>query len=210
MPNRAVNTSALLHRLSAGDSRAAGQLLAKHRDKLRRMVKTRLDPRLARRVDPSDVVQDTLHEAAKRLPKYARERPIPFYPWLRQLAWERLVHLKRAHLKAEKRSVLLEEDSAPKVTDESILAVARQVVCTQTGPSSRAIRQELRQKVRECVESLSEQDQEIILLRYVEQLTSSEIAVVLGISEASAKMRHLRALRRLRTWLGEHSREDRQ
>ena len=55
------------------------------------MVHLRLDPRLAARLDPSDVVQDTLAEAHKRLAAYAQDRQIPFYPWLRAIAWDKLV-----------------------------------------------------------------------------------------------------------------------
>ena len=58
----------------------------RYRDRLRRLVAVRLDPRLAARADASDVVQEALADAARKLDGYLRDRPIPFYPWLRQLA----------------------------------------------------------------------------------------------------------------------------
>ena len=70
------------------DPQATEQLLVRHQERLHRMVAIRLDDRLKARMDPSDVVQDVLVEAANRLPQFAEERPIAFYPWLRRLAWE--------------------------------------------------------------------------------------------------------------------------
>jgi RNA polymerase sigma-70 factor (ECF subfamily) len=78
-----VDTEQLLDQAAAGDEAARGQLLQRHRTRLKRMVTVRADPRLVARVDPSDVVQETLIEAAAQLGHYLRRRPLPFYPWLR-------------------------------------------------------------------------------------------------------------------------------
>src|SRR5436309_7088112 len=102
------DTDQLLASASRGDTAARGRLLERHRSRLRRMVAVRLDPRLAARVDPSDVVQEALIDAAGRLPDYLRDRPVAIYPWLRRLAWEHLVKLHERH-RARKRSVLREE-----------------------------------------------------------------------------------------------------
>jgi RNA polymerase sigma-70 factor, ECF subfamily len=80
------DTDELLNRTAHGDRAARDQLLVRHRQRLRQAVAYRLDRRLAARVDPSDVVQEVLAEAARKLPDYLRERPLPFYPWLRQMA----------------------------------------------------------------------------------------------------------------------------
>jgi RNA polymerase sigma-70 factor (ECF subfamily) len=92
---REPDTEQLLDRVADGDRAAPGLLLERHRDRLRHMVALRLDPRLRRRVDPSDVVQESLAEAAGKLSDFARRRPLPFYAWLRQIAWEALVRLHR-------------------------------------------------------------------------------------------------------------------
>src|SRR5438552_3696203 len=106
------DTDQLLADASRGDGDARGQLLERHRSQLRRMVAVRLDRRLAARVDPSDVVQDALAEAAVQLEKYLRDRPMPFYPWLRRLAYLRLADAYRRHVQAGQRSVNREEPSA--------------------------------------------------------------------------------------------------
>jgi hypothetical protein len=99
----------LLDRASHGNGTVRQQLLTRHRDRLRAVVAARLDRRLAARLDPSDIVPEALAEAARRLDDYLRDRPLPFYPWLRQLAWDRLVKAHRAHLAPAKRSVRREE-----------------------------------------------------------------------------------------------------
>src|SRR3954453_2130957 len=98
-----------LLRAAAGGGEAAGQrLLARHRGRLRQMVAVYLDHRLSARVDPSDIVQEALADAARGLDGYLRERPLPFYPWLRQFAWQRLLQLRRHHIDAQRRSVARE------------------------------------------------------------------------------------------------------
>jgi RNA polymerase sigma-70 factor (ECF subfamily) len=81
-------TRDLLARVRGGDRPALDQLLAEHRPYLRRLVELRFDPHLRPRVDPSDVVQDALFEAARRIDDYLRRDPMPFWLWLRQTACE--------------------------------------------------------------------------------------------------------------------------
>src|SRR5438128_559367 len=115
----APDTEQLLEAVSRGDAQARGRLLERHRPKLRRMVAIRLDRRLAARVDPSDVVQESLAEAAARLDDYVRDRPLPFYPWLRRIASDRLADASRRHLRAGRRSVGREEP--PGLPGESVV-----------------------------------------------------------------------------------------
>src|SRR3954462_4378591 len=102
-------TDHLLENASPGDDGARQRLLGRPRGRLRRMVAVRLDRRLAARVDPSDVVQETLAEAARRLDAYLRDRPLPFSPWLRRLAADRLAVIHRRHVRAANRAVGREE-----------------------------------------------------------------------------------------------------
>src|SRR5947209_19815970 len=92
------DTDQLLAAARTGDASARGRLLEHHRHRLRGMVALRLDPRLAARVDPSDLVQETLAVAHRRLDDYLRDRPLPFYPWLRQIAADRLADAHRRHV----------------------------------------------------------------------------------------------------------------
>ena len=91
-------TEARLSEAASGDVAALHWLLERFRPRLRRMIAVRLDGRLAARLDPSDVVQEALADAARKLGDYLRDRPLPFYPWLHRLASERLAQAHRHHL----------------------------------------------------------------------------------------------------------------
>jgi RNA polymerase sigma-70 factor (ECF subfamily) len=199
------DTDELLRRVDIGDDSARQHLLTRHRDRLRRMVAVRLDPRVAARVDPSDVVQEALLDAAGRLSDYARTRPVPFYPWLRRLAWEHLVKLHEKHLYARKRTVKREAPGGLDLPDDSALQLAERIASSGTGPSRHMLRAELQKRVRDALGKLSSTDREVLVLRYLEQLPTAEIAAVLGLGESAVKMRHRRALDRLLGQLGDEA-----
>src|SRR5579885_1665671 len=98
-------TRRLLQKVCQGDQRALNRLLERHRPYLRQLVELRLDPRIRARVDPSDVVQEAQLEAARRLQDNPKPPPMPFRLWLRQLASDRLIMLRRYHVGAARRSV---------------------------------------------------------------------------------------------------------
>jgi RNA polymerase sigma-70 factor (ECF subfamily) len=200
-------TSALIRRASEGDELAVKQLLAGHRVRLRQMVAVHMDTRLAARIDPSDVVQEAMLEASQKLPGYLKERPVSFYPWLRQIAWQHLVQLRRHHLLAGKRSVLREERWDLALPDESVVELANRLVSSGTSPSQRMIRNELRGRVRAALEAMSPNDRQVLILRHLEQLSTAEAAQVIGITEAALMKRHLRAVQRIRHLL-DRPRED--
>jgi RNA polymerase sigma-70 factor (ECF subfamily) len=193
------DTDQLLQRASLGNKSAINQLLARHRDRLRRMVAARMDVGMRSRIDPSDVIQDTLAEAEQQLRRYLRERPVAFYPWLRQIAWNRLVDLYRQHVLADKRSVYREASQL--LSADSIRIVAEKLVSREPGPSEFVLRQEMNERLRDALQQVPETDREIIILRHIEQLSVAEVAEVLQLPEGTIKSRHFRALQRVRTSL---------
>jgi RNA polymerase sigma-70 factor (ECF subfamily) len=195
-------TDDLLDLAADGDVSAAERLMDRHRDRLRKMVAVRLDSRLAARIDPSDVVQETLLVATKRLPAYLKRRPIPFYPWLRQLAQDRLERLHTRHIARQNRAIDREEQSRCRLSNHSLLKLASRFAAKDSSPSRRALREELRERVQQALDLMADQDREVLILRFLEQLPVKEVAEVLGLSEGAVNMRQLRALERLRTLLG--------
>jgi RNA polymerase sigma-70 factor (ECF subfamily) len=202
------DTEELIARARKGDRSACELLLVRHRDRLGKMVAVRLDRRMTARVDPSDVVQEALLEASQKLPDYLRRRPVPFYPWLRRFAWEHLIKLRQRHLAAQKRSASREELQRLALSDESVLNLAQRLVASGTSPSNRLIRKEQQDQVRAALAQLPDSDREVLIMRYLEQLSMTEIAAVLEVSEGAAKMRHTRALRRLSNLFGGNPLED--
>jgi len=197
MPAPAPDTEELLRRCVAGEGRARQQLLSCHHDRLRQMVAVRLDRRLLARLDPSDIVQEVLLEAHQKLDGYLRERPLPFYPWLHRLASERLALAHRKH-RTRGRDVG-RESRAFALPDDSAWLLAGQLVAKDPTPGHAAMREESRRQVREGLEQLEPVECEILAMRYLEGLSFPEIAAILGIREGAAKMRHLRAMTRMRS-----------
>jgi RNA polymerase sigma-70 factor (ECF subfamily) len=190
-------TDELVAQASRGDRHARQELLVRHRSRLRQMVAVRMDPRIAPRVDPSDVVQDALGDAARHLDEYLRTRPLPFYLWLRRLTWERLIEAQRRHIVARRRSVNREEREDI-LAGQSADALANKLLAKGTSPSRRLIRDEERKQLLDALAALTERDREILMLRYLEGLSTNEIATVLELTAGAVMTRHTRALARLR------------
>jgi RNA polymerase sigma-70 factor (ECF subfamily) len=195
----------LLRRSSSGDAIARSELLELYRSRLRRMVAIRLDKRLAARVDPSDIVQEAMRDAFNRLSEYFADPQLSFYPWLRRIAWDRLMDIYRQHITAEKRSVLKEHHWAPELNDESMAELAHNLAAKSQNPRQRAMLDEMEARMMAALAELRPHDREILILRYMEQLDVEEIASELAISQTAVTSRHLRALQRLRLSLGDES-----
>jgi RNA polymerase sigma-70 factor (ECF subfamily) len=204
MDSSANDTDTLLQRARAGESAALGEIFARHRERLRRMVQLRLDWRLQGRIDASDVIQDACLEAARRLEEYLRAPTMAPFLWLRFLVGERLMILHRHHLGVKmrdaRREVSLYGEALP---EASSAALAAQLLGQHTSPSEAAVRAEQLLRVQEAVNRLDALDREIIALRHFEQLSRAETAQVLGIEEAAAAKRYIRALKRLKDTLAD-------
>lgn len=201
-PNR-EHTDDMLAQAKAGEAGAVDRLLGEFREPLRRVIGLRLDPVLARRVDASDIVQDVLIEATQRLKEYLKAPTMPFALWLRHLAQDRIIDTHRRHRLAQRRSVDKEQPIAKPAwaSDESSVGLVAQLIDAEKTPATAAIQQELARRLGEAVDQLSGDDREIILMRHAEQMSNQDVADALGLTEAAASMRYLRALRRLRTVL---------
>jgi RNA polymerase sigma-70 factor (ECF subfamily) len=200
--DESADTSELLAIAAVGDPAAMNQLFARHQDRLRRMVRLRLNRRLQGRIDENDVVQEAFLEAAKKLSEYLARPEAPFFLWLRTLTGLKLAELHRHHLGTQMRDadrdVSLYAGALPEANS---LSLAAQLLGTLTSPSKAAIRAERQIRLQEVLNSLDPIDREILALRHFEQLTSAEAAQVLGMSPSGATARHMRALKRLRTIL---------
>ena len=119
------DSAELLRRAAAGDEGALTQVLDPQRQRLKRLIRLRLNRLLQGRVDESDVVQEVLLEASQRLSDYIDAPAQPFYVWLRLLAGRKLIDLHRHHLGAEMRDVSLEVSPVAAHDTEATIAEAR-------------------------------------------------------------------------------------
>ena len=192
------DTDRLLTAADNGDQGAVDALLNRYRARLRRMVDIHFDRRIAARTDASDVVQETLLEAHRRLPVYLRDRPIPFYVWLRRMARNRMIDLHRRHIKAQRRSVHREVGQVLPVTDNSVQELAQAFFVSGTSPSGQVGREEELSRLRAAFETLDPIDREVLTLRYLERASAREAGEAMGISENTFTKRHIRTITRLR------------
>lgn len=202
-PN-SLETQELLELARGGDTDSRNRLLERHREAVRRLVALRIDPVLQRRVDASDIVQDVLIEANTRLIEYLEANKMPFHVWLRHLARDHLIDAHRKHRGAARRSLDREASfQQTELSNQSAFDLANLLRDRQMTPAAAATHHELEMRFQQALETLEEDDREIVLMRHFEQLTNQQTAEALKLSEPAASMRYLRAMRRLRAQLGE-------
>ena len=189
-----------LKQAAGGDQASWERVVAQQQDRLRRMVAFRMDSRLQGRIDPSDVLQETMLEAWQRLPEFVNDPAVPFFVWLRTLTQQRLGMLRRTHLERDKRTVN-KEIQMPENDNSSVIAIA--LVDSAISPSQTIQRKELFEKVQGKLNTMEPLDREVLALRHFEQLGNAEVASVLGISEPAASLRYSRAIRRLKDIIAE-------
>ncbi len=199
MTGEPPETEVWLRGLQEGRAEALAALFQFYQPRLRQMVRLRIDPRLAARVDVSDVLQETYLDAARQVASYLREPRVAFYVWLRGLTWERLLNVQRQHLGTQRRALGRE---VPLPAESSAL-LARQLLAAGSSPSAALLKEELRRRVQDALARLRPDDREVILLRHFENLSNTEVAQALGLSAAAATMRYGRALVRLKELLTE-------
>jgi RNA polymerase sigma-70 factor, ECF subfamily len=191
-------TQRLLDQAGEGDGPARHELLERYRGHLRRFIAARLDPRIAQRVDASDIAQETLAEAAEGMDTYLKTRPLTFLGWLRQLARSRVIDARRYHLDAKRRSVIRERSISELHDDNSAERLTNFLAASGRSLSGVIDSREMFDKVMAILDTLPPRDRQILMMWYVEQKDVLEMADALGLTAHGVKTRHIRALRKLR------------
>lgn len=190
--------SELLELLQAGNQAALGELYARYRERLRRMVQLRLDQRLNGRISPSDILQEAYIDALKRYPHYFSKENQPFFGWLRLIVSQRLTDVHREHLDAQRRDARQEISLTSPAGPATSACLAAWLVGNMPSPSGVAQRNEWVAKLEVALEELEPIDHEILALRHFEELSNVDTAAALGLQPAAASKRYVRALTRLK------------
>jgi RNA polymerase sigma-70 factor (ECF subfamily) len=193
------NLDDLTRRLRAGDTAAVVELFTDCRDRLKRMVRLRLDRRLQGRLDASDVLQEAFLDVQRKAAEFAAKPDLPPYLWLRLITSERLLQLHRHHLGTQMRDaaqeVALYRGGPPSASTHSL---ANLLLGRLTSPSLAAIRAERQLRLQEALNTMDPTDREVLALRHFEELSNGEVAAVLGLTKTAASNRYIRALKRLK------------
>jgi RNA polymerase sigma-70 factor, ECF subfamily len=189
----------LQERIEQGDESALVELFARQRQRLKRMVKLRLDRRLQGRIDPSDVLQEACIDVVRRAREFVASPSMPVFLWLRWITGQKLLALHRRHLGSKMRAagmeVSLHQGVLPQATSVSLAAM---LLGRLTSPTRAAQRAELQLRLQDALNGMDPVDREILTLRHFEELDNNETAQVLGLSKTAASNRYIRALKRLK------------
>ncbi|MAG93632.1 MAG: RNA polymerase subunit sigma-70 [Planctomycetaceae bacterium] len=181
----------LIQRARVGDASALGELLDEHRDYLRLMAERQLDRRLARRLDASDLVQQTCLSVHKKIGEFDGEDVAEFVAWLRQIHERNIINAARDHVQAKKRVITRESP----FSDEAGPGIR------QTSPSRHAMRSEEKEGLRKALEHLPDDEREALRLRYFEGLGLTEIATQMGLTKDGLVWLLKRAMKNVRRQL---------
>ena len=192
-------TPELVNRVIRGDTDALSELFNVHRARLWRMVNFRMDPRLAGRIDADDILQEAWMRAIDRIDSFLVDASRSTFIWFRMIVTQTMVDLHRRHVGAQKRSAAKEISIHGGWSSQSTsVSLARHLLGHLSSPSNAAIRAELSSQLETALTTMSDIDREVLAMRHFEELTNSETAQVLDMTEQAASARYVRALSRLR------------
>lgn len=178
---------------------------SEYRSQLLKLAQNNLNPVLAKRVTAEDVVQETLMSACEKINYFETNLEVPVYFKLRKLLFQTITNLERKHLKAEKRDAYKEMY----IEDEANCSVAQlnwnMFANSITSPSLKITKAERQHMLANVLNSISENDRQIIELRHFDGMSNNECAEVLKITQKNASIRYVRALQHLKLALSKYS-----
>lgn len=176
-----------------------------YRGQLFALARRNLNPVLARRITPEDIVQDTLSDACSKVQFFENEPDIPVYCKLRKLLFQTITALERKHLQSQKRDAYKDME----VTGSEEASTARlnwnKFADTMTGPLTKVARADRFALLRKSLAVLPENDRQILELRHFDGMSNADCAEVLHIAPKAASIRYVRALQRLQKLLNEYT-----
>jgi RNA polymerase sigma-70 factor (ECF subfamily) len=175
-----------LWRVQQGDPQAIEGLLQFYRAGLRRYAAGILGPKMARRLDTSDLVQESLTRAFNRVQQFRGSNRAEFFGWLKAIVRNEAVRLQRYHL-TEKRNVNLDLSSKYADPDDGL-----------SDPGCEVAEQENMVCIAVALESLPDNEREVVHRRSLECQSFEEIARDMNRTAASVKALWTRGIRRLR------------
>ncbi|NOG55691.1 MAG: sigma-70 family RNA polymerase sigma factor [Planctomycetes bacterium] len=198
----AVQTRELIARARMGDEAAMSELLALHTDRLLSSVRSELGQRLRQRLESQDVMQQVYLDALRRIEYFEDRGRDSFFRWLRQIALNRIRDTDRREFKTQKRAgeVRGADLASP---DASMVDLFDAIGASISSPSLAANFDERVRLLHDALMHLTDDQCEVIQMRYMNQLSVAETASRMGRTEKAVRSLSVRALIRLRELLGD-------
>jgi RNA polymerase sigma-70 factor (ECF subfamily) len=170
-------------------------LFDRYKERLRRTVRLRLDPRLTGIIDSSGVLKMAREEIGRRVAEMTPTTAGSFL-WLRQIVGEVLSRVHEQRLGPDVRGdISLYRGALPEATSTAL--AAHLLGKGDMAEDFAAARAEQKILLQEALNAMETVDREVLTLRHCEQLSNEETAAVLKISSAQASEAYIRALKRI-------------
>ncbi|MEX2138373.1 MAG: sigma-70 family RNA polymerase sigma factor [Pirellulales bacterium] len=192
----AGNPEDLLRLARRGDGQALGALLDLYRNYLKLLARVQIDRRLGRKVDASDVVQETFLAVHRFFGQFRGQTEAELVAWLRQILAGTLAKLVRHYHRTQRRRLALERDMADELNRSAQSMDAGLV--QHSSPSQQAARREQAVLLANALAKLRLDYREVVVLRHLEGLSFAEVAEQMGRSVEAVKKLWARALMQLR------------
>jgi RNA polymerase sigma-70 factor (ECF subfamily) len=179
----------------------SGPTLERFRAYLCLLARMQMDRRLQAKLDPSDLVQETLLQALQMLDRFQQRSDAELAAWLRQILAHNLANASR-DLNRAKRDVA-RECSLEAALEQSSARLEAWLVAEQSSPSQQAQRKEQVFRLAEALGSLPEAQREALSRRYLQSWSLDDIGQHLGRSPAAVAGLIKRGLKQLRLQLHE-------
>lgn len=195
-----ANDEQLIKEIRNGRQPALMQYAENNRARLLSLIRNHMSPRLAAKVEPQDILQDTLVHAVKAFSRTDLSQVSP-YTWLCRLAEQRIIEAHRHFFGTQKRAAFREVSlNQPRSVDQSVPFVDL-LVGTMTSPSEYILHNQKARVLMAEFEQLSSDIRAAIRSRYVDGLSSTEIADRIGKSEGAVRVLLSRGVKKLRASL---------
>ncbi|MGI9470880.1 MAG: sigma-70 family RNA polymerase sigma factor [Rubripirellula sp.] len=186
----------LLRRARGGDVDSLGELLQWYASYLTILATTQLDRRLRRRVNPSDLVQETMLAAHRDFAAFRGVSQPEMLGWLRKILINTLHRTFATHVKAGKRDIRREVsiDRISSQMEESACNLASILPGAGASPSEPMRSRERAVDLANQLNKLPAQYRDVIVFRVLQGLSFEEIAQRMDRSCGAVRMLWLRAL----------------
>jgi RNA polymerase sigma-70 factor (ECF subfamily) len=189
--------------MSATAASECESALERYRGYLRMLAESRLDRRLRAKIDPSDIVQETMLHAFRAWDDLRGSSEGERLAWLRQILIRTLLHAVR-DFGRDKRNVAREQPLV-RLADHSSAQLEVLAAADQTSPSQVASRAEELLRVADALQELPEEQRAAVVAYYWRGATVAEIGVELDRSGSAVAGLIYRGVKKLNTRLGSTS-----